>query len=84
MPGDRTDVEQPEDEQHHGQESHEGQRYDQEESKAVQAGPPLPVATSPRLFEHRKRFRRHPDTDLTDAVGGAAVSRAGAWRRLWG
>jgi hypothetical protein len=35
----------------------------------VHAVGPLPVAAPPGLFEHRKRLGRHPDTDLTEAIG---------------
>ena len=41
----------------------------------MQGGSPLPVAAPPRLFEHRKRLRRHPNTDLTEAVGAGSGLR---------
>jgi hypothetical protein len=69
MPGDGMDVQKPEDQQHDGSQAHEGQRHDEEQRETVQAVSPLPVATPPRLFEHRKRLGRHPRTDLTKVVG---------------
>jgi hypothetical protein len=59
MSGDGMDVQEPEDEQRHGNQAHEGQRRDQERREAVEAVSPLPVAAPPRLFEHRKRLGRH-------------------------
>jgi hypothetical protein len=78
MPGDGIHAQQPEDEQHQREDAHDDQRYDQEAGEAVQTLPPLPVAASPRLFEHRKRLRRHPETDLTGAVAAGAGSD-GRW-----
>jgi hypothetical protein len=69
MPGDGMDVQEPEDEQGDGNQAHDGQRRDQEQREAVQAACPLPVAAPPRLFEHRKRLGRHPNTDLPEAIG---------------
>ncbi len=51
MPGYGTHVQEPEDEQHQGNQAHEGQRYDQEQRETVQRGSPLPVAAPPGLYE---------------------------------
>jgi hypothetical protein len=48
----------------------------------VRRGSPLPVATPPRLFEHRKRLRRHPNTDLTKGGSGSLWVAQGVWGKL--
>lgn len=75
MPGYSTHVQKPEDEQHQGNQAHDRQRCHEEQSEAVHGGSQLPMAAPPRLFEHRKRLRRHPTTNLTVA-GGTASGRA--------
>ena len=75
MPGDSTHVEESEDEQDQGEQANDGQRQDEEQSEAVESGPPLPAAAPPRFVEHRKRLGCHPRPDLTQVVGAASGSR---------
>lgn len=72
VPGYSTHVQKPEHEQHQGNQAHDGQRCHQEQSESVHGGSPLPMAAPPRLFEHRKWLRSHPNTNLTEAVGTAS------------
>ena len=72
MPGYSTHVQKPEHEQHQGNQAHDGQRCHQEQSEAVHGRFPVPMTAPSRLFEHRKRLRRHPNTNLTEAVGTAS------------
>lgn len=76
MPGDGIDVQEPEDEQRDGNQAHEGQRHEEEQSDGVQAVSPLPVATPPRLFEHRERLGRHSENRSYEGRRSAAVPKS--------